>query len=122
MSAREANRVDELPADPEAGRRFEAQVIELAMTMGWMVHHVRPCQTAKGWRSAIAGHAGFPDVVLVRDGVLLMVELKTGKARLSPGQLRWKDELTRTAAVVRVWRPEDWDDEIKPRLERRASR
>ena len=120
VGGREANRVDVLPPDPDAGRKFEEQVIEFATSQGWLVHHVRPCRTAKGWRTPVSGHPGFPDLVLARDGLLLAVELKTGKARLSGEQRTWHDELTRTCAVVRTWRPEDWDTEIVPRLQRRT--
>ena len=98
---------------------FTRQVIELAKHRGWLVMHQRPARTDKGWRTAISGHAGFPDLVMVRGGRLIFAELKVGKNKLSAAQERWLAEL-RNAATCSIrgtnnvmaveWRPEDWKD------------
>jgi hypothetical protein len=54
--------------------------------------------------------AGFPDLVLVRDGRLLFRELKTATGTLSEAQRRWIAALELAGADVRVWRPGDWDE------------
>jgi hypothetical protein len=53
------------------------------------------------------GDVGFPDLILARAGRLVVVELKTERGRLGPGQALWL-ELFRAADVeVHVWRPGD---------------
>ena len=51
---------------------FQRQVIQLAKLRGWLVHHTRPArikvQGVETYRTPIAGHAGFPDLVLARRG------------------------------------------------------
>ena len=63
---------------------LQAAVIDLAHSLGYLVHHDRPAKTANGWRTAITGTPGFPDCVFVRDDApevgwtprVLFVELK----------------------------------------------
>lgn len=104
---------------------FTRQVIELAQHLGWRVAHFRPAQTSKGWRTAVSGDgAGFPDLVMVRDGRLIFAELKVGKNKLSPQQDEWLRELQGVLfrrvpsgnhaggvnSVMAVeWRPDDWE-------------
>ena len=37
-------------------------VLELAKFAGWRVCHFRPARTAMGWKTAIQGHKGWPDL------------------------------------------------------------
>lgn len=90
-------------------REFLDQVIDLARHCGWLVHHQRPARTAQGWRSAIQGHKGFPDLVLVRGSYVLFVELKTDRGKTTLEQDDWLDRLRTAGAFAVVWRPEDWD-------------
>ena len=98
----------------------QKQVIELARLLGWRVAHFRPAQTSRGWRTAVAADgAGFPDLVLVRDGFVIFAELKTDKGRLSMAQVTWIDSLggdplgvqvqVDPKKIVATWRPKDWD-------------
>jgi hypothetical protein len=97
-------------------RQFQRAVVEYAQLRGWMVYH-----TFDSRRS----NAGFPDLVLVRRGHLVVAELKSEKGRVSPDQLRWLDALGEVehatvahvaglggvvypAVEVHVWRPSDW--------------
>jgi hypothetical protein len=99
-------------------RAFQGAVLELAMRLGWRTFHARKAQNARGdWRTPVAGHgAGFPDLVLVRGGRVLFVELKADRGRLSPAQASWGNALEMAAweapGVVRyfVWRPRDWPE------------
>lgn len=70
---------------------LQSQVIQLAKMNGFRVHHARPVQQANGrWLTAIAGDAGFPDLVLAHcDRGVLFVELKAENGRMSPGQVEW---------------------------------
>jgi hypothetical protein len=52
---------------------FQRTVIQTAMVYGWRVSHQRPAQVRTGrWATAITGHPGLPDLVLARDGVVLL--------------------------------------------------
>lgn len=98
--------------------QFTTWVIELAQRCGWRVTHFRPARTAKGYRTAVQGHVGFPDIALARDGDVLFPELKTDKGRLSADQQAWQTHL---GALAVVWRPRD-ADHIRHRLARPAAR
>jgi hypothetical protein len=85
-------------------------VVALAKYHGWLCAHFRPALTNKGWRTPVeADGAGFPDLVLakVRNvfAVVLFVELKSQKGKLSEAQKAWRDILYPT---YYLWRPGDW--------------
>jgi hypothetical protein len=82
---------------------LQANVIELAHALGWLIVHQRPALTTSGYRTAIQGDKGFPDVVAAKDGRVLLAELKTQTGRLTAEQQRWV-----TASEAYVWRPENW--------------
>jgi hypothetical protein len=93
---------------PEAA--FQQQVIQLARLRGWRVFHARKAQNSRGdWRTPVAADGkGFPDLVLVRDRVIF-AELKTDTGRIMASQIAWHEALEDAGAIVRVWRPRDWD-------------
>ena len=82
-----------------------SRVLETACLHGWRCQHVRPARTARGWRTPVQGHVGAPDLLLARDGVLLVAELKSDRGRLGPGQREWLDA---AGAHARLWKPQDW--------------
>ena len=85
---------------------LQRTVIDYAILRGWRVWHQRPAQVRNGrWASAGTGHVGVPDLVLARDGRVLLVELKTHTGRLTTGQRDW---LTHLGGTGRCWRPSDW--------------
>jgi hypothetical protein len=88
---------------------FMGAVIDLARFRRWRVHHQRPARTATGWRTAIIGDQGFPDLILARAGRLVAAELKAERGRLGPGQALWLDLLAAGGLEVHVWRPGDMD-------------
>ena len=71
---------------------FQAQVLQVARTLGWRCYH-----TAISYGSA----GGFPDLVMVRQPRLIFAELKrqSAKSQPTPAQQEWLDDL---AAVGRV--------------------
>jgi hypothetical protein len=85
---------------------FTTQVIGLALLYGWTVTHFRPAKTAKGWRTAIQGDAGFFDIVAARNGRKIGAELKVGNGKPTPEQLRW---LREWGSDGYLWYPKDWD-------------
>jgi VRR-NUC domain-containing protein len=96
-------------AETEEG--FQAKVVDLAGRQGWLVHAERQARTDRGWRTAIQGDAGWPDLVLLRDGVMLVVELKSESGKVRPEQQAWLAELAMVPGlVVRTWRPSDWPE------------
>ena len=93
---------------PITEAQFQQQVIDLAHLNSWRVAHFRPARTDKGWRTPVAADgAGFPDLVLARDGVVIFAELKTERGVLRPEQNVWGHHL---GALWRVWRPHQLHD------------
>ena len=92
-------------------RDFQRAVIELARLCGWRVHHTRPALNRRGeWRTPIQGDAGFPDLVLARDGRVIFAELKRRGGKPTAAQQAWLDTLARCGSVeVYLWTPDDWN-------------
>lgn len=103
--------------------------VDLAVLRRWAVTHFRPARTRGGYRTAVQGHVGFPDLVLARDGLVLFRELKSAKGRVSSEQRDWASQLCpgwserpdltpyqRMLVTFDVWRPGDWDTVIVPQL------
>lgn len=83
-------------------------VIRAARIHGWLVHHCRAARTADGWRTPVQGNRGFPDLVLVKPGRLILAELKAQRGRLAAEQVVWRGVLELGPAEVYEWRPADW--------------
>ena len=89
-------------------RDFLATVVEYAQLKGWLVHHVLE---SRHYAKRIG--PGYPDLVLVRDGQLLFIEVKSEKGKLSKAQAEWILALVKVAyssprVECHVWRPSDW--------------
>lgn len=82
-------------------RDFKSQILDLTRLYGW-----RTYWTYRSKRSPV----GFPDLVCVRRGRCVILELKSETGKLRPLQAEWIAELDAvdgvTAAVVR---PDDLD-------------
>jgi hypothetical protein len=122
MTPRTLRTADLLTAQLQAmsWSEFETWIVDNAREYGWLAHHDRPARTEKGWRTAVQGDRGYPDITLVhRDRrEILWVEAKTGKAELSKEQERWLEALQEIqydpfggmgVVAVEVWRPEMGD-------------
>lgn len=89
----------------------EATIIAAAKTFGWLVHGARPAMTGRKWSTPIKGHAGFPDLVLVRGGELLIVELKRKPNKVEPNQRVWLDTLAGAGVeALVIFVPEQLDE------------
>jgi hypothetical protein len=57
----------------------------------------------------VEGDAGFPDLVLARDGRVIFAELKTERGKPSPAQDRWMLEIRGRydTSLCYLWRPSD---------------
>jgi hypothetical protein len=91
-------------------RDLQQAVVHVARLYGWRVYHT--------WTS-IHSNAGFPDLVLVRDGRLVVVELKSDRGVLSPAQDAWLADLRQTPVEVYVWRPDVLSNGVALRVLRR---
>jgi hypothetical protein len=92
---------------------FLRQVLDLAKLRGWRTAHFRPAQTSRGWRTAVQGDgAGFPDLVLLRGGHMIVAEVKRGpKFKPTAAQCAWLAaflEIDAPNVMVAVWTPDDW--------------
>ena len=84
---------------------LQARIMHAAGLYGWRAAHFRPARTAQGWRTPMQGDVGLPDLVLARDGVVLLAELKSARGKTTPDQELWLEALGDHA---RLWRPADW--------------
>ena len=88
---------------------FQSQVIAYAQLRGWKVAHFRTVKTVRKDGSVRymtpvqADGAGFPDLCMVRNGVVLFAELKREQGKVEPEQEEWLAELGGY-----LWRPGDW--------------
>ena len=90
--------------------QLQSAVLELAQALRWLRAHFRPAMTVKGWRTPVEGDgAGFPDLILVRDGRLVVAELKGPAGKLSTPQELWLVAFSTVPGVeCYVWKPEHW--------------
>ena len=77
-------------------KAFQRHVVDWAQNQGWRVYYTSDSRR---------GVAGWPDLVLVRDGVFAVAELKTDRGRLRPLQRAWLDDIARAGVKAAVWRP-----------------
>ena len=87
---------------------FQKAVTHALNALGWRWYHSRPAQTSKGWRTALSGDAGYPDITAVRRDRIVFIELKAEKGRLSEEQGVWLADLGAAGAEAFCWRPSDW--------------
>lgn len=91
--------------------QFLKMVIQCARLFGWRTAHFRPCRTAQGWRTAVQGDGkGWPDLVCIRGGQVIIAELKSETGTLSPEQEAWLAAWRRTGTPTFEWRPSMWDE------------
>ena len=103
---------------------FQEQILRIAQVNGWKRFHPLAVRDYKGgYRTALAGDKGFPDLVLARatttqrQGGLIFAELKSEKGRLAIDQIEWSNHLAPWAEWY-LWRPRDLDA-IVERLSRK---
>ena len=83
-------------------RDFLRAVCDYATLRRWRQYH-----TFDSRRSVY----GFPDLILIRDGVCVALELKSEKGKTTEAQRDWVDELDAVAGITaRIVRPSDWDE------------
>ena len=80
---------------------FQTRVRRAALEHGYLVYHTRDSRKSD---------KGFPDLVLVKPGRLLFVELKSQKGKLTQEQSVWLSMLQHSIPGVEAycWSPDDW--------------
>ena len=87
---------------------FGASVEHLLTLYRWRWIHYEPAIRGSGrWATPLRGKRGFPDYFAVRDGRIIIAEIKNESGRLSPFQRAWIADLERSFVEVYVWRPSD---------------
>jgi hypothetical protein len=79
-------------------RDFQSAVEQFARRCGWLIYHTRDSRKSV---------AGFPDLILIRDR-LLVRELKTDTGQVMPDQQTWLEAFKAAGVDAGVWRPGDW--------------
>jgi len=79
--------------------QFSGQVEDLLKMLGWRWCHFRPARTEKGWRTALTGDKGLPDIIAARPPRLIFAELKSEDGELSPEQEGWIAALKKDLGV-----------------------
>lgn len=100
-----------LLADRMTEDQLLEHVLDAAKKLGWRTAHFRPAKTDKGWRTPVSGDGkGFPDLVLLRRGRMLVVEMKSETAPAPKAeQADWLSAFEAVVSVqVCVWRPRHW--------------
>lgn len=81
---------------------FLKLVCDYALLNHWEVYHVPDSRRVTS--------AGFPDLVLARNGRVIFAELKTETGKMSKAQARWRDMIVGLDHHNEffLWRPSDW--------------
>jgi hypothetical protein len=82
-------------------RQFQASIVEAAGYAGWSCYWT--------WNSQHSP-AGWPDLVLLKDGRILIYECKTAQGRIRPEQLACLALLQAAGIPARIVRPADIDE------------
>ena len=90
----------ELPRNLWTEKDLDAAIVKLCKLYGWRRYHT--------YRSKHSP-AGFPDLVLVRDRILLR-ELKGDQGTLTAEQKEWGIAITEAGGDFAVWRPRDLEE------------
>lgn len=79
---------------------FQAAVIQFAKLLGYRCYHTHDSRRSE---------PGFPDLVLVKSGRMIVAELKRQTGRTTPAQQEWIALLRSAGVETHIWRPSDWD-------------
>ena len=86
-----------------AEKEMQEAIRRAAIAHGYAVYHTHDSRHSP---------AGFPDVIAIKGGRVLVLELKAQRGRVSDAQWAWLAAWASTGATVAVVRPEPRDGEI----------
>ena len=80
--------------------QLQRHVVALAETLGWLCYHTHDSRRS---------NAGFPDLIALRLGSMVVIEFKSEQGKVTSEQARWLREFSLvTFGFVGVIRPSDW--------------
>ena len=83
-------------------RDWQTTVVDAARKAGWLTWHSYDSRRS---------YPGFPDLMMVRGPMLLALELKTEKGKVTVQQQEWIDALKKVRIVsADIARPHHWPD------------
>ena len=91
------------PAPPAEGiseKEFQAKVIELVKSYGWMAYHTFDSRRSE---------AGFPDLLLLRGEEIVVLELKVPPNKATAKQRAWLKAFERAHVGAHLVYPTDWN-------------
>lgn len=91
-------------ADTMTEAQFQEAIVKAAKLNHWRVYFT--------WNSRHSP-AGFPDLLMMRDGMMRVYELKTEKGPIRPQQREWVAAFTECGVPARIVRPSDLDDVLR---------
>jgi len=84
---------------------WQDQIVDLARRLGYdFIYHT--------WDSRHSP-AGFPDLILLRGAVMIVIETKREDGQLTPEQYFWLLAFLEITPFVYVFKPSDWDEVIE---------
>lgn len=84
-------------------------VVQTARVLGYRHVHFRPAKTEQGWRTPVSGDGkGFPDLILVRPGRTIFVELKGDRGVVGADQWEWGAAIVAAGSEWYLWTPALW--------------
>lgn len=96
---------------------LQTRLVAYARAHGWMVHFVPDALYRRSFinknnrhNALDLGDRGFPDLLMIRAGVVWFRELKVKKNVLSPQQKVWRDYLLEAGHDWALWHPKTMDD------------
>ena len=95
---------------------WQKTVERIARFNGWLVFHA-PDNKPDFHGKVQNITAGFPDLVLIKNGVLIFAELKSETGKTSVDQDKWLEAISACKVLAFVWRPSNID-EVRSFLER----
>lgn len=101
---------------PLRGKPLQKGIIHEARLKGWRVAHFPAIRVEWGYQTPVAADGkGFPDLLLVRDRVIV-AEVKGDGDSLKPHQALWIEAFQLAGQEVYVWTPRDWRDGVIERI------
>jgi hypothetical protein len=83
---------------------LQRTITDTAGLFGWHWVHIRAVQQRGRWSVPYEGMPGLPDLILAKNGRVILAELKSNRGATTPDQDGW---LTAAGASGRLWRPAD---------------
>lgn len=82
-------------------KSFQRKVMQYAKLRGWSVVHFTAAQNARGRHmTPVQGDAGSPDLLLAKNGRVVLLELKGDGGRTQANQREWAQAITGHAVVA----------------------